>query len=450
MATDPIRLAGGPHERAAGEHVAELFQEHGRVVYGLCRMLLRDPVEADDATQATFVSAFKALLGGGAVREPAAWLATIARNECRGRAHARMREPLPLLESDLGHAHGPHEEVNRRLAVEEIREAIAELPDKQREAVVLRDLYGLRYDEVGAALGLSRPSVEALLFRGRRRLRVSLKPLASGVLAVPLAVREGIAQALPGFGASVAGTGALAGGVTASAAGGGLIAKIAAAPMAAKLAAAAVAVGAAGSAGLVGAEQATHRGPSHAVARPVAAQTDVTVAEAPLTEAAGDGQVVAGPVSDEHGRSGGDGERASRAGKAGTGPGGSGSDGRVHHGHEPAAPEAAKEGERSAGGREHGSSSEPPPEHEQSGFAGSGHASGESHPEQSGKQHESETSPTPSAEDEPATALEHLETGKGSDPGSSDGQPEGSHDSSGSPGGGDHVEDEPQEADPPA
>ncbi len=263
MATDPIRLAGGPHERAAGEHVAELFQEHGRVVYGLCRMLLRDPVEADDATQATFVSAFKALLGGGAVREPAAWLATIARNECRGRAHARMREPLPLLDSDLGHAHGPHEEVNRRLAVEEIREAIAELPEKQREAVVLRDLYGLRYDEVGAALGLSRPSVEALLFRGRRRLRVSLKPLASGVLAVPLAVREGIAQALPGFGASAAGTGALAGGVTASAAGGGLIAKIAAAPVAAKLAAAAVAVGAAGSAGVVGAEHATHRGPSH-------------------------------------------------------------------------------------------------------------------------------------------------------------------------------------------
>jgi RNA polymerase sigma-70 factor (ECF subfamily) len=414
-------------------------------------MLLRDPVEADDATQATFVSAFKALLGGGAVREPAAWLATIARNECRGRSHARMREPLPLLDSDLGHAHGPHEEVNRRLAVEEIREAIAELPEKQREAVVLRDLYGLRYDEVGAALGLSRPAVEALLFRGRRRLRASLKPLASGALTVPLAVREGIAQALPGFGASAAGTGALAGGVTASAAGGGLIAKIAAAPVAAKLAAAAVAVGAAGSAGLVGAEQATHRGLSHPGARRLAPQADGPVAEASGAEAAGLGRIVAGPVSDEHGRSRGDGERASQAGKAGAGPGGSGKDGREHHGDDAIAPEAANVGERSAGTRERGSKSESPEEHEQSDVSGSAHPSGESHSDEKGKPHESETSPgAPSAQDAPATPLEQPETERDSEPGSSDSQPEDGHDGSGSSGGGDHAEDGPQEAESPA
>ena len=47
---------------------------------------------------------------------------------------------------------------------------LEELPEKQREAVVLRDVYGLRYDEVAKALGTSRPAVEALLFRGRRRL----------------------------------------------------------------------------------------------------------------------------------------------------------------------------------------------------------------------------------------------------------------------------------------
>lgn len=274
MPGNPLRIAGSSSHRAAGEHAAELFREHGRMVYGLCRLLLRDPVEADDATQATFVSAFKALLGGGAVREPAAWLATIARNECRARSQARMREPLPLLDADVGHGREPHEEVNRRFAVEEIREAIAGLPEKQREAVVLRDLYGLRYDEVGAALGLSRASVEALLFRGRRRLRVSLKPLAGGALAVPIAVREGIAQALPGFGAAVMGTGALASGAG-IAAGGGMIAKITAAPMAAKLAAAAVAVGAAGSAGVVGLE---HAGPPGPLTRPAAEGPALAVA----------------------------------------------------------------------------------------------------------------------------------------------------------------------------
>ncbi len=199
MAVDPIRSAGDPQTRVAGAQTAELFEEHSRMVYGLCRALLRDPDDADDATQATFVSAYRSLLGGGVVREPAAWLATIARNECTARGHARMREPLPLLDADLRHTQGPEDELERRAVIEELQKAIAELPEKQREAVVLRDLYGLRYTEVGAALGMSVASVESLLFRARRSLRVSLKPLASGALTVPIAVREGIAQALPAF-----------------------------------------------------------------------------------------------------------------------------------------------------------------------------------------------------------------------------------------------------------
>ena len=193
MAVDPIRSAGDPQTRVVGTQTAELFEEHGRMVYGLCRALLRDPDDADDATQVTFISAYKSLLGGNQVREPAAWLATIARNECTARARARMREPLPLVDADLGHTQGPESELDRRAVVEELQQAISELPEKQREAVVLRDLYGLQYTEVSAALGMSVASVESLLFRARRSLRVSLKPLASGVLAVPVAVREGIA-----------------------------------------------------------------------------------------------------------------------------------------------------------------------------------------------------------------------------------------------------------------
>ncbi len=268
MAADPVRCADGPSDRAVGARTSALFEQHGRMVYGLCRWLLRDPFEAEDATQATFVSAYRSLLGGGSVREPAAWLATIARNECRARAHARMREPLPLLEDDLSHAHGPHEEVDRRMLASEIRTAISELPDKQREAVVLRDLYGMRYDEVGAALGVSRASVESLLFRARRQLRVRLKPLAGGALAVPLAVREGIAQALPGFATGTAGGGALA--VASAGAGGGLLAKVAATPVAAKVAGALVALGTAGSVGVVGVEHA-ERHPSPATRVPAAA-----------------------------------------------------------------------------------------------------------------------------------------------------------------------------------
>ena len=102
--TKPLQIAraGGRSELgAAAARLAELFEEHAPLVLGLCRGLLRDATEAEDAAQQTFLSAYRSLLAGTAPREPAAWLATIARNECRTRARDRMREPLPLFLRDL-------------------------------------------------------------------------------------------------------------------------------------------------------------------------------------------------------------------------------------------------------------------------------------------------------------------------------------------------------------
>ena len=87
---------GRPNAEATAAYAGELFTDHGRMVVGLCRLLLRDRAEAEDASQQVFVSAHRALLSGAVPREPAAWLAAIARNECRARVRARMREPLTL------------------------------------------------------------------------------------------------------------------------------------------------------------------------------------------------------------------------------------------------------------------------------------------------------------------------------------------------------------------
>ncbi len=330
MAVDPIRCAGDPQTRVAGMQTAALFEQHARMVYGLCRTLLRNPDDADDATQATFVSAYKSLLGGSDVREPAAWLATIARNECTARAHARMREPLPLVEADLRHMQGPEAELDRKELVGELQLAISRLPEKQREAVVLRDLYGLRYTEVSAALGMSVASVESLLFRARRSLRLSLKPLAGGALAVPLALREGIALALPGFTTS----GAAGGGAASGAVGLGLLAKFAGGPTVVKIVAGAAAVTAAGSMAVVGVEYPETQHPSSVQAL---AQPQSAGASAPTGSGTLAGPVV--PVSDRHdagaARNGSDTEHAERddgddrgatAGAADAGNGHEGSD----------------------------------------------------------------------------------------------------------------------------
>lgn len=246
-------LAVAPLDRlspeAVGARLGTYFSEHGRMVYGVCHLLLRDANEAEDAAQQAFLSAYSAMLAGTEPRDPGAWLGTIARNECRARITRRMREPLALDDVVEPAGEGADEVVARRLELRDLQAALEELPEKQREAVILRGLYGLSGDEVASALGASRPAAEALVFRGRRALEGRLRPRhAAAALVVPLSLRDSLAYAVPGFGSASAtgGGAALAGGV---------IAKLAATPLAAKVAAVTLAVGGAGSAGIVAVER---------------------------------------------------------------------------------------------------------------------------------------------------------------------------------------------------
>lgn len=227
-----------PSPGEAGARLAALYDEHARMVYGVCRLILRDADEAEDAAQQVFLSAYRSLLAGTEPRNAGAWLGTIARNEARGRIATSRLRPVGLDDGRVAGGITLEEQADARAELAELHAQIAALPEKQREAVILRDLYGLRYDEVARALRTSRPAVEALLFRGRRRLQRKLRPdVAAGVLVVPLALRDSLAYAVPGFAEAAATT--------------GLLAKLAAVPVAAKLAAAGATVGVAGSAGLV-------------------------------------------------------------------------------------------------------------------------------------------------------------------------------------------------------
>jgi RNA polymerase sigma factor (sigma-70 family) len=161
---------------------------------------LRDPTEAEDALQATFLLAFRSLLKGTVPREPGAWLATIARNECWGRVRSRMREPLTTSETeDVAGGADPLTLAMRNEDVGMFWAAFRELPGPQQRAFLLREFGGLSYDELALALGVSGPAVESLLFRARRGLRTSLATVAT----LPLALRDLLAQ----FGTGAAATG---------------------------------------------------------------------------------------------------------------------------------------------------------------------------------------------------------------------------------------------------
>jgi hypothetical protein len=158
--------------------------------------------------------------------------------------------------------------VGRREEIQALCSALAGLPPQQRDAIVLREFYGMSYAEVGAALGLSGAAVESLLFRSRRRLQEQLRPLRSalGLLALPVTLRESLAQALPGFGGAGASLGVGAVG----------------APVAVKVAAATMAVGAAGTmAGL----EARHDGPrvhQHTRAKPAVVERQAAPERGPV------------------------------------------------------------------------------------------------------------------------------------------------------------------------
>lgn len=238
--------AGRPTPGRPAALLAEYFDAHAPLVLGLCRGLLRDAHEAEDAAQQAFLSAYGSLLRGTVPRDPGAWLATIARNECRTRAQRRMREPLPVADT-LTPESDPVQRSVRSSEVESLRLALAQLPRQQRKAFLLREFSGLSYGELAVALGVSEPAVESLLFRARRRLRGWLRAAAAASLSVPASTRDYIGQLLAGSDGSSAAT----------------VGKLGSFPLAVKLGA--FGAGAViGTAGVVVAGPARHHAASHA------------------------------------------------------------------------------------------------------------------------------------------------------------------------------------------
>jgi RNA polymerase sigma-70 factor (ECF subfamily) len=211
------------HRPDAAEATRKLFDEHAHAVLAICRMTLRDADEAEDAAQQTFLAVHRSLLGGTVPRNPGAWVAAIARNECRARLRRNGSTPLPLHGETIDGAGETND-------ASDVSESLAELPRRQREAVVLRDVFGLSHTEIATALGVNVGAVNPLLTRARGRLRDRLRGASRGVsMVVPAALRDQLAQLIPGFEAS-AGTASGAGAL-------GLAAKLASAPAAAKVAA---------------------------------------------------------------------------------------------------------------------------------------------------------------------------------------------------------------------
>ena len=151
-----------------------LVDRHHGVVFQTCATILGDEDLAADASQNSFLKAFRAVdrfRGEAAFRT---WLLAIAGNEARGLLRsARRRREDRLDDLDVLPASGsdPSAEVTLRSEVARVRAVLADLPEKQRLSVSLRIFEGLSFREIGATIGSTEGSARVNYHHGIRRLR---------------------------------------------------------------------------------------------------------------------------------------------------------------------------------------------------------------------------------------------------------------------------------------
>jgi RNA polymerase sigma-70 factor (ECF subfamily) len=178
-------------DTGAAERTADLYARHGQRVYSFCRSRLRSTDEAQDAAQTAFLYALASLRRGVVPRNELAWLLTIADNVCRSSRRTLGRRLAHVANADVDEleAAAPSLNAETREEIAELRAALAQLPDRQRQAILLREWQGLSYADIAEQLGLSLAAVETLLFRSRRslmrrlrgpRARLGVLDLASG------------------------------------------------------------------------------------------------------------------------------------------------------------------------------------------------------------------------------------------------------------------------------
>jgi RNA polymerase sigma-70 factor (ECF subfamily) len=177
----------------AGEEAAfdRLVQERSGEVYALLYRLTEDAEEARDLTQETFLRAFQYIDRFRGDADLKTWLYRIAINQARNRWRwwrRRKRDATVSLDAPAGQSEqplgailraagsfDPEQETLLRERETILRSALRTLRRSYREAVILRDVEGLSYEEIAAALEISVGTVKSRLSRGRMELRRKLE-----------------------------------------------------------------------------------------------------------------------------------------------------------------------------------------------------------------------------------------------------------------------------------
>ena len=170
--------------RAGSEPAFETIVERYRRALMRYVSRLLPPERAEDVVQQSFVNAYEAMHRDGAELNLKPWLYRIAHNTAlnalrdRGLQHDELDERIDGVER-------PDQALERAQGLRDVLVAVQALPDRQRDAIVLRELEGRSYEEIALALGVTDGAVRQLLNRARNSLRAA----AAAATPMPLLTR---------------------------------------------------------------------------------------------------------------------------------------------------------------------------------------------------------------------------------------------------------------------
>jgi RNA polymerase sigma-70 factor (ECF subfamily) len=168
---------------------AELVEKYKQPVMNVVYRILRDATEAEDLAQNVFLQVHKSADRYKATARFSTWLFTIARNLCLNELRRRSRHPADSLEGTASETDDfparqyedhktflPTETLLQQELEQKIEQALAELPEIQRSAILLCRQDDLSYEEISGLIGCSLSATKSLIHRGRETLKQKLKP----------------------------------------------------------------------------------------------------------------------------------------------------------------------------------------------------------------------------------------------------------------------------------
>jgi RNA polymerase sigma-70 factor, ECF subfamily len=160
-----------------------IVERHRRTVYQLCYRFVGNHEDASDLSQDVFLRAYRGLKNFRGQSSLSTWLYRIGINVCLNRVSLKTLPSEPIESGQYVDTRGesPVEGVLRHERAGRVRAAVAELPDKQRAALILRMYHDLSHQEIADTLGCSVGAAKANVFHALRNLKKLLGSENQGV-----------------------------------------------------------------------------------------------------------------------------------------------------------------------------------------------------------------------------------------------------------------------------